>query len=149
MEKIDYKHGRFNILTTSTDGFKYEEYLDFCEVNDMEPGEKDSKEFNDWCQEESKINFDTDLDNVRTCKQYNVPVVISGTLGLWDGTHEISPVTCNSVHEAIVKCINDMDDCDVWFNDGAIEVEAKHHDGTNKFMIHPVSGKRLPYLYAI
>ena len=174
MEKIDYKHGKFNILTTSTDGFTYEDYKEFCEETDIEIDAEDSDDFRTWCQQETNANFESDMYNIRSCKQYNVYVLVTGKLGLWDGTHEINPVVCNNVAEAIQRCIEGSDDCNVWYNDGAIEVEASHHDGTNRFTIRPLSAKgkdryeraidhgrigeieftdkdtkRLPYLYAI
>ena len=40
MKKIDYKHGKFTILTSiiDTDGFDREDYIDFCEANGTEAG---------------------------------------------------------------------------------------------------------------
>lgn len=175
MEKIDYKHGKFLILTTSIDGFKYEDYLEFCEDNGIvPPARKDSDEYLHWVYGERDLNYESDMDNIRSCKQYKVKVLITGKLGLWDGTHEICPVVANNVADAIDKCVSNCEDCNVWYNDGAIEVEAYHHDGTNCFTIRPLSAKgqdryeravnnfrigeieltnkdtkRLPYLYAI
>lgn len=165
MEKVDYKHGKFTILTTSTDGFDYDDYLDWCEANKQEPASENSNEYLEWMYEEMLLNYESDLDNIKSCKQYNIPVVITGKLGLWDGTHEIMPVVCDNVHDAISKCVDGNDDCEVYFNDGLIEVHAHHHDGTNCFEIKALSAKglkwnreselkkeftkRLPYLYAI
>ena len=165
MKKIDYKHGKFTILTNRTDGFDYEEYLDFCEMNDIEPGGKDSDKFHEWCNEESQVNFDCDMENIKNCKQYNVPVLVTGTLGLWDGKHEIVPTREKSVYDAIQRCIlNDFCYIDAEFNDGRINVSVAHHDGMNTFTIvalskkgqdkvgedyKPCDMKRLPYLYAI
>ena len=165
MEKVDYKHGKFTILTNSTDGFDYDEYVDFCEVNGIEPQGEDSDAFYEWCEEESQVNFECDMENIKDCKQYNVPVVVTGSLGLWDGRHEIVPTRMDSVYDAIQKCIsNDICYVDVEYNDGEIKVSAAHHDGTNHFTINALSKKgiekvgddykphdvkRLPYLYAI
>lgn len=172
MEKIDYKHGKFNILTTSTDGFTYEDYVDYCEDNGIKPAKQDSPEYYNWVYGERDLNFESDMDNISTCKQYKTKVVAEGKLGLWDGHHTVIPRFFDNVADAIRACIEDCDDCNVWYNDGAIEVEGYHHDGTNSFTIHALSKKginkyesavdhgrdveliktdykRLPYLYAI
>ena len=153
MEKIDYKHGKFLILTTSTDGLTYEEYVDWCKDNGITPAENESQAFYDRQYGQMRDNYDSDMDNITSCSKYDVDVQITGDLDLWDGKHTIEPVGCSTVAEAIRKCIKNSDDCDVWFNDGAIEVEAKHHDGTNHFTIRAITShgkeKRLPYLYAI
>lgn len=165
MEKVDYKHGKFTLATSDTDGFDYEDYLDFCEANDMEPAEDGSEEFMDWCREESSINFDDDLDNIENCKEYNVPVLITGHLGLWWGKPEIDAVRMESVIDAVHKCLRSADyGATIEWEDGEIHVYSYHHDGCNCFTIRalskkgqakqyapykPEDTKRLPYLYAI
>lgn len=166
MKKTDYKHGKFTILTSviDTDGFDREDYEEWCEDNNIEPGDED--DFFDWCAEETQTNYEADMDNIRYCKEYNVPVVLYGTLGLWWGHPEIKPERFESVEDALNRCINgsDCNDVLVEFNDGVITVEAYHHDGCNCFTIKALSKKgiakqsteykdhdfkRLPYLYAI
>ena len=43
MKKTDYKHGKFTILSSQidTEVFDREDYIDFCEVNGIEPGDED------------------------------------------------------------------------------------------------------------
>lgn len=159
MEKKEYV-----LATTSTDGFTYEEYKFFCEDHEIEPGEENSGEFYEWCTEEACINWKDDLENIKHCKEYNVPVVITGTLGLWDGRHKISPVRVDSVYQAVQLCMDgrSIEDVDVKWVDGVIMVYAHHHDGTNIFEVSalnkkgvakkyasykPHDVKRLPYLY--
>ena len=172
MEKKDYKHGKFHILTTSTDGLTYEDYVEWCEANDRKPCGEDSGDFECWKEDKARTNYECDIENIRYCKQYYTRVVITGKVGRWDGTHTIAPVVCSNVHEAIEKCADGMDDVDAWFNDGHIEVIGGHHDGNDCFDIYALSAKgeekyeratdsgrtpeysdkdfkRLPYLYAI
>lgn len=150
MEKIDYEHGTFTILTNYPDyeDYPYEEYVKECEINGVEPGEPESDEFYEWCHWNTQENFECDLDNIKECKEYDVPVVISGTLGLWWGKPEIEPVEMDSVYKAIKKCMGQADYVEAFFTDGVIEVHSTHHDGTNCFTIKAKRG-RLPYLYAI
>lgn len=165
MKKTDYKHGKFTILKSKidTDDFSREDYEEWCEMNDIEPTD-DEDDFFDYCAEETEANFEADIDNIEHCKEYNVPVVVTGTLGLWWGHPEIEPERMESVYDAILKCVDKADYVEVEWNDGEIKVYATHHDGTNCFTINALSKKgitkinapykphdvkRLPYLYAI
>ena len=165
MKKTDYKHGKFTLATNMVEQFTYEEYEDWCEDMGEEAGSDTSDEFYEWCAEVAATNWDSDMDNIKSFKEYNVPVVITGTLGLWDGNHDICPRKMDSVYDAILKCVGgDIQWATVMYDDGVITVEAYHHDGCNCFTIKALSKKgiakqyaeykgydfkRLPYLYAI
>lgn len=146
--------------------------MEFCEDNDITPGDEDSDEFYEWCREEADNNFEADMENIKACKEYNVPVVVTGRLGLWDGSHEIMPVVFPSVYAAIQQMLDrSIHDIEVKYDDGEIYVKAYHHDGCNWYFINALSAKgqkkagynfnntcieakehdvkRLPYLYAI
>ena len=167
MKKTDYKHGKFTLLKSEidTDDFSREDYEEWCEVNDFEPTD-DEDDFFDYCAEETQANYEADMDNIEHCKEYNVPVVVTGTLGLWWGHPEIKPERYESVADAIHDCMERSDSYDVLveYNDGVITVDCYHHDGCNSFTIKALSKKgiakqyadykkhdfkRLPYLYAI
>ena len=170
MEKRDYKHGKFTLAQTDTEeAFTYEDYVEWCEENDRIPCGEDSGDFYAWREEEARTNWDADLMNIEYCKEYNVPCVVMGRLGLWWGQPEIQPERFDSVINAIEKCVDggDIHNALVEWNDGVITVEAYHHDGCNTFTIKALSKKgqtgnavkaeeykswyfkRLPYLYAI
>ena len=167
MEKRDYKHGRFTLAQTDTEeAFTYEDYVDWCEDNDITPSGDDSEEFYAWREEEARNNWDNDLFNIEYCKEYQVPVILIGKLGLWWGHPDIRPERFDSVYDAIERCIGggDIRDARVEWDDGLILVDAYHHDGCNCFIIKALSKKgvakvgddykpwdikRLPYLYAI
>lgn len=172
----DYRHGTFTLATTSILQFEYDEFVDAWK--DTHPDtvsvpSKDSDEFWDWAADERDVNWEQDLENIEECERYNVPCVITGELGLWDGNHDIVPVVKKSVISALKKIFrNDCDDYDITYEDGRIKVRGHHHDGTNVFVISALSKKgweramkakeswnnffpakgdtkRLPYLYAI
>lgn len=165
MEKRDYKHGTFTLATTEIDQFTYEEYEDWCEDNGIEPDSDTSEDFYKWCYDEAEVNWESDMDNIKSCKEYNVPCLITGTLGLWWGRPTIQPERMESVYDAIQKCFGrDIDQVTVQWIDGAVVVDAYHHDGCNRFTIKALSKKgvarqsgeyqkwdtkRLPYLYTI
>lgn len=178
MKKNDIFKGEFTLATTDILQFEYADFEDWWRDNHDEDEEIPSEyscEFLDWCAEERDINWECDMENIETCEKYNVPVVITGALGLWWGHPTIVPEKCDSVKDAIDRIIGkgDYDDVDIIFNNGIIDVQGHHHDGTNCFEIHALTSKglakfdtaernwediselkkwdckRLPYLYAI
>lgn len=157
-------HGKHIIATTFADGFTYEDYVDYCIDNDVVPKKDDSPEFYEWRQEETDLNFESDMDNIKECEEYNVPVVVTGLLGLWDGSHEILPRKFGSVYEAIQAAFSrSIDNIIAVWDDGEISVHSYHHDGMNRFTINKLAEEawdkeegftsddveRLPYLYDI
>ena len=166
MEKPDYKHGKFTILESEVDtnNFTREEYEEWCEDNELVPG--DDSDFFDYCALQCNAYYEADMDNIKTCEQYNVPVLVTGSLGLWFGRPSIRPERYDSVADAIIDCMSRSDCHDVYaeYNDGVILLDCYHHDGCNSFTIRALSKKgeakqfadykdhdfkRLPYLYAI
>ena len=169
MEKVNYKRGRFNILTTIVGDFDYSDYVEWCDINGVEPQGEDSEGYYNWCAEVTDDSYLQDLENIENCEKYQLPVVITGVLHLWSGSHEINPKVYYSVDEAIRNCTRNADDVEAYYDDGKIEVHAIHHDGTNVFYIQALSKKgndkmerygyieelkkedtkRLPYLYGV
>ena len=144
----DYVHGTFLLASTEAE-YDYAEYEQFCEDNEIEPKGENSTDYYNWCSEMASDDYECDMENIKDHKPYNIPVTITGVLGLWDGKHEIIPVEEDSVYDAINKCFGrDINDIKVFYEDGAIRVLAMHHDGTNVFYIKPTNGGRLKYMYA-
>jgi hypothetical protein len=166
MEKVDYKHGKITILSNeiNLEDFERSEYEGWCEDNGITPGNDD--DFFGWCADCVQNYYEADMDNIESCAEYNVPVVVTGTLGLWWGRPEIRPERFESVADAIHRCINGSNCVEIHaeYDDGVITVDCYHHDGCNCFTIKALSKKgiakqyaeykdhdfkRLPYLYAI
>ena len=81
------------------------------------------------------------FDNIRYSSIKHEKVVILGTLGLWDGKHEIEPFVCDDIEKAINKCICKADDYIIKQENGFVLVESYHHDGINEFMIKLLNEK--------
>lgn len=66
---------------------------------------------------------------------WGAKVVISGTLGLWDGKKTIVPEVAKDFEHALWLCIDNADYCKVYKEYSKIIIEATHHDGTNVFTL--------------
>ena len=136
----------------------YEDYKDYCDGLDI-PYEykEDSRQFYDWCDEERCRMAEDFWENLKWTGITD-DVIITGTLGLWNGHPDIVPVRLTSkdwyrrhdgtsgyhesaIRRAIEKCVSDSSiwDFDVQFDNGVIIVNAYHHDGCNSFEIHRLS----------
>lgn len=145
------------IYTTDIDNYKYEDYLEYCEANEIEPCSEDSQSYWDWVSEMISMDVEDAYSNIDCKQDAKTMVVITGTLGLWYGNPEIDPVFVESESEyhhatkqrsyssalrlAIQKCAEGMDNVECYLNDetGCVEVIGHHHDGTNHFHIHKLS----------
>ncbi len=145
------------IYTTDIDNYKYEDYLEYCESNEIEPQDEDSNDYWDWVSDMISLDIEDAYSNIDCNQDANTMVVITGTLGLWYGNPEIDPVFVESESEyhhttkqrsyssalslAIKKCAEGMDDVECYLDDetGCVEVIGHHHDGTNRFCIRKLS----------
>lgn len=81
------------------------------------------------------------MENLRYSSIAQRPCVITGRLGLWNGSPEIVPTVCKTMVDAIYKCVNTCDEFRISQHASAIIVEGFHHDGTNRFEIHVLNEK--------
>lgn len=127
--------------TYNNDGLTYEDYKEWCEVNDCEPLGEDGEDFYNWLHEETNMNVECFFENLKYSKDNDRRCVVSGRLGLWHGTPTIVPVMCENLDEAIRKCSESADDIVVELDNGVVKVEGLHHDGTNCFEIRPLTAR--------
>lgn len=171
----DYKHGNFLLASTNILNYEYADFVEYWnDYHEDEPiPDEESSEFWDWAAFTRDAEWEIDLYDIEECEAYNIPVVLTGSSGRWDGRHSYIPRKFNSIIEAVKKIISGgCDDYDIHFNDGAIVINGHHHDGTNRYELHALSKKglkkvnnaldryedipelqkwdlkRLPYLYA-
>ena len=65
-----------------------------------------------------------------------IPVIVTGRLGLWNGPHNMIPKHLNSIIDAVYLCIKDMDEVEIYEDQyGNLKIDAYHHDGTNHFVV--------------
>ena len=139
----------------SRDTFDYDDYVDWCNDNNIEPAGEDSTDYWDWVSETNNAYYDDMMSNLSHTK-IDCPLMIVGDLGLWNGRRTIRPVPIlpdgystkykdhvPTMKAAIKRCCEGRStlDVDVHYEDGHIKVCEHHHDGTNTFYIRKLSKK--------
>lgn len=114
-----------------------EVYAEITDDNTILNSRDNDSAFIEWVYGEYLNSEWTDLlDNIKYSKYGNIPCVVVGTLGLWNGRKDIYPTKCDDLVSAINKCAGSATNVIVTLNNGCIEVNAIHLDGTNCFEIH-------------
>lgn len=90
MEKKETTYPKVTLCDT-TYITEYEEYKENCEANGFEPQAEGSDDFLDFVSESRSIEYDTFVLNMQDSTQAQQPCLLTGSFGLWDGTHEIMP----------------------------------------------------------
>lgn len=127
------------VLYDSHNGRSYVDYFEFCESNDIEPQGEDSEHYHEIVEEILSSDYDAFIDNIKHCEYNERQWAVEGTLGLWNGQKEIVPKVFGSLFEAIIACTHRCDYFKITKNNSKIEVEATHHDGTNRFTLKCLS----------
>jgi hypothetical protein len=149
------------LLDTTELGLEYSDYVDYCAANEITPEPEESNSYYEWLSEERCHLIEDFLENLRYIKNDSAAVVITGSLGLWNGRKEIYPMFMESddyqtnngkgrymnpaIRKAILKCITGMDDFKVELAQGEIVVHGYHHDGTNIFSIIKLTPRGIGY----
>lgn len=125
---------------TNFDFYGYKEW--FMEINDI----RDDEEVTDddvykFIDEQFEEIYDYFFANLMCSENDDNYCVITGRLGLWNGTPQIEPCVCPSMTDAIKKCLYDMDNAIIKQVNGHLEVVGIHHDGRNCFEIHLLNNK--------
>jgi hypothetical protein len=145
---------QITLIDTYNSGLEYKDYVEYCELNEITPEPEGSNDYYEWEAEENQRYVEDFFENLRYVK-FDTPVIITGSLGLWNGRKEIYPLVVEStekpsLYNAVMKCINGMDDFKVELSEGEIVVHGYHHDGTNIFTISKLSKKGIdPVLRAV
>lgn len=132
-----------NVIYDSQADYTYEDYCEWCEDNEIEPKGEYSNDYFRYLADCRSNDYDDFKSNMSYSKFKDEPCMIVGSLGLWHGRPEIVPVKCDTLEEAIEKCLDNRFDfeCEIVLNDGHVDVNIHHHDGTNCFEIWLLSKK--------
>jgi hypothetical protein len=132
------------LYTTYTDkaGYTFEEYKNWLIENgkvsyEEIPAHEDDA-FYEWANQSVYDDFYYFESNVKY-SGYNTECYVTGSVGAWDGRHEIMKTQCETLLKAIRKCINNQDDFEIFADGNAIYVDSYNHDsqyhGGNNFKI--------------
>ena len=116
-----------------------EDYNNEVAEEDMAKDIYDTK-FLGWVDAEIDMEWYDFLFDIKHQIGYDVPCVVLGTIGRWDGNFEIAP-TRLTMWEAINKCTSKIEYLTIELNEGAIEIYASHHDGLNHYTIHALNSR--------
>ena len=104
----------FSILDNTIDWYctneAYEEYKEWCEINNIKPSEKNSGDFWDWANDNIELNVECDLDNMTYSKIKDRMFVITGAVQLWNGRPTIKPTFVRGLVDT-VKSMSGNGDC--------------------------------------
>lgn len=89
----------------------------------------------------SEQDYEDFIGNLRYCQLNQNKYVMFGSLGLWNGRREIYPIVFESLEDAILKAIRNMDYITITMRNGGIDIECVHHDGRNNFRIKKLNEK--------
>ena len=113
-----------------------EEYAECYDDNSvLNSGDSDSK-FYDWVYSCLNNDWEDLFANLKYSKYANAPCVVFGSLGLWNGRHNVYTTRFEDISTAIKKCVGSSDYAIIKLVNGHIEVCGIHHDGRNYFEIH-------------
>lgn len=126
------------VLCDTTIVPSYEDYKDWCEMNEVEPQSEDSDDYWRFVYNTQSDEWEDLIMNVRYSKLNFQKWVITGSLGLWYGTRDISPRVSDSLESALRLCCNG-DDAIVKKCGSRLKVQVLHHDGRNNFELRALS----------
>ena len=125
----------------STREISIDEINGFCEINNIDIPEEDTAEYYDIVTTLRTDDADDFFGNLHYSKYNNRPCIIVGTLGLWNGRHDIYPTFAENIEDAISNCLEHADDYKIYIDDDTLKVSVYHHDGSNHFSILVLSKK--------
>ena len=118
----------------------YDEYVEYCRDNNVEPKQEDSDDYWDFVYRMQEMGVSDFFSNVEYSKLNNQYYwLITGCLGLWCGERVIDMTYENSLKDAIKRCIGNCDDVIIKKRGSVIYVTGLHQDGRNHFEIRALS----------
>lgn len=121
----------------------YEEFKSYCIDNgiDYTKYPNDSTYFFEWVDNLLLQEWEDFEHNISYSEDGKQECVVLGSLGLWYGECNIKPKKFDNLLKAILTCIRNIDYVQISFEDGRINVNSIHHDGTNSFSIYKLNKK--------
>ena len=137
--KKNYKHC---LIDTYCDGgYTYEDYVENCEINGIEPDTEGRMAYWEWIGEQFENDWDDLLDNIKYSKNNGKCMVFRW--GKRGGYKEYEPKIFDSLVEAFEFLGKEgYDAIQAWETNSEIEVHGLDHDGTGIYCIRPMNNRR-------
>lgn len=130
------------VLCDTTRDVSYDEYLDYCELNEEEPQGEESNDFYEFRAKAQNWEWDDFMEQLPYMYYTDWPWLITGSIGRWNGRYDVYPTMEKSLEDAIRSCIGrDTMDVKIKREGHTIIVIGHHHDGTNYFELHALTDK--------
>ena len=126
-------------LLDTTVEVAYEEYASYCEEYEICPT---ADGYFKYVSDYREIEWEDFWANLPYMFGRDCYWMITGHLGLWNGTHDVYPTMEKSLEDAINACIGSSTlDVIIKRKDNRLCVVGMHHDGSNYFELTPLSDK--------
>lgn len=130
-------------------GYTFEEYKNYLiesgKVCYEELPVRKDEDFYEWAEMRVYQDYH-DFESNIVYGSYNTACYVTGSVGQWDGRHEIAKTPCDTLLQAIRKCIKSQDDFEIYADGNAVYVDSFNHDsqyhGGNHFKI-VIRGKKI------
>lgn len=150
-EKVKLEKGETKYLYESDREVTMDEITEHCEANERDVPEENSSEYWDIVHDFHEWDWEDFEGNIKCSKILPGQCVITGTLGLWDGRHEIIPVMMDMAEDPIAFFGRFTRNCgdfemEIGYDEEGLFVRVSHHDGTNRFRVLEVTDAGQRYL---
>lgn len=113
---------------------EYKEYFDeYILMNELDIKNYDES-LHDFINDELTTHYNDLLNNIKHAS-YDIPCVVTGTIGRWNGRFNMYPQKFETLSDAINRCCINVDDIVIKLKNGKIQIEGVHHDATNYYEI--------------
>lgn len=113
----------------------YSEYVEFCEINEIEPEEENSTGYWNYVNSARQMDYDDFRSNMTYCKLF--PMVAVGYAGLWYGNVRGGNVLKDV--DDLLGLFSSCDDIKIWQDKDGFHINGYHHDDTNSADIRVIN----------
>lgn len=113
----------------------YYEYLNHCKEKGIKSSKENSLGFWRWANKREKANWDRMMRDINCSIYGQIPVVVYGTIGLWNERKEIEADKFPNLESAIKNCCFRCRIIEIVQNHSRIEIKAIHADGVNNYEV--------------
>ena len=125
----------------------YCDFVEWCKDNGIDHTQynDESDYFHKWLWDSINQDWEIFIDNIEYDKENMEDFIVVGSLGLWNGRHDIQPQCFGTLSKAIKACVSNCEYSIITEENGVINITAIHHDGRNYFSIHKLNKRAIDF----